>query len=410
MTDPNISQIEVQQFATSGKTQQYIAEFGGRHFEISEAVAKLISVMQESETLTEVAQKYRGANGKQYSESELEKIIERCIAPILNAPQVLQKHPFLFKVELLSQSTIERFSNALKFVFHKYVIAGLLLCIIALETYFIVNATMLISFGEVNIYVILGAFLLLLLSSFIHEIGHASACRYFRVKHGGVGFGLYLTFPVFYTDVSETWKLKRKERLIVNMAGVYFQLILLIPFFLIYFVTGNYIVKWFLLTVNIGLLVTLNPFFKFDGYWIASDLLGVSNLRKKSGELIRFFIKKLFKRETGQAPYLSQIKSAERTALIVYTIIVNLFFAFYFFFLLPAFIYRFYTSFPPLVEQLIYRLSSGQPVGFALIQSIFVQLLFMALIVYLLVRILKPVVTQLFKNRKSISQAEHAEQ
>jgi putative peptide zinc metalloprotease protein len=410
MIDSNLSQIEVQQFATSDKTQQYIASYEGRHFEVSEAVAQLILVLQESETLAEAMQKYRGANSKQYSEPDLEKIVERCIAPILNAPQTPQKHPFLFKLELLSQSSIEKFSNVLKIIFHKYVIAGFLLCILALETYFIINSTLLVHFGEINVYVILGTLLLLLLSSFIHELGHASACRYFQVKHGGVGFGLYLTFPVFYTDVSDSWKLKRKERLVVNMAGVYFQLILLIPFFLIYFVTGNYIIKWFLLTVNIGLLVTLNPFFKFDGYWIVSDLLGVSNLRKKSGELLRFFIKKLFRREAGNAPYLSQIKSAERMALIVYTVIVHLFFAFYFFFFLPAFIYRFYTSFPPLVEELIYRLSGGHAIGFDLIQAIFVQLIFMALIVYLLVRMLKPLLNKFIQNKKLLRKDEHAEQ
>jgi putative peptide zinc metalloprotease protein len=410
MIDPRVSQIEVQQFATSGKSQQYIAAFEGRHFEVSEPVAQLIAVMQASKTLAETAQRYRGANGKQYTESDLEKIVERCITPILHAPQTPQKHPFLFRMELLSQSTIEQFSNVLKIVFHKYVIAGLFLCIVALEAYFFADATMLISFGEVNIYVIVGTLLLLLLSSFTHELGHASACRHFRIRHGGVGFGLYLTFPVFYTDVSETWKLKRKERLVVNLAGVYFQLILLIPFFVVYFITDNPIIKWFLLTVNIGLVITLNPFFKFDGYWIVSDLLGVSNLRKKSGELIRFFIQKLFRRERGEAPYLSQIKRTERTALIVYTAIVNLFFAFYFFFLIPAFIYRFYTTFPPLVEELIYRLSGGQPVGFGLIQSIFAQLLFMALIVYLLVRMFKPVIASFFQKKKLIPQEKHAEQ
>jgi putative peptide zinc metalloprotease protein len=205
--------------------------------------------------------------------------------------------------------------------------------------------------------------------------------------------------------VSETWKLKRKERIVVNMAGVYFQLIMLIPFFLLYFVTDNSIIKWFLLTVNIGLLVTLNPFFKFDGYWIVSDLLGVSNLRQKSRDLLLHFIGKVLKRQTGKAPYLQRIKNKERIALIVYTVIVNLFFGFYFFFLLPAFIYRFYTSFPPLVEQLIYRLSSGQAVDFGLIQAIFVQLLFMALIIYLLVRMFKPVLGK-FTNRKKPVHAE----
>jgi putative peptide zinc metalloprotease protein len=410
MISSNISQIEVQQFATSDKTQRYIACFSGRHFEISEAVARLVFIMQQSKNPTEISQKYKGANGERYSEAELEKIIEYCIAPILNAPQTPQKHPFLFKVELLSQSAIEQFSNVLKFVFHKPVVIGLILCIFVLEIYFIVNSTALISFRDVNIYVILGALLLLLLSSFVHELGHASACRYFGIRHGGVGFGLYLTFPVFYTDVSETWKLKRKERLIVNMAGVYFQLILLIPFLFIYFITYNHIIKWFLVTVNIGLLVTLNPFFKFDGYWIISDLLGVSNLRKKSGELLRFFIKKLFRREDGSAPYLSEMKGVEKIALVIYTMIVNLFFGCYFLYIIPMFIHRFYVSFPPLVEQLVYRLSGRQAIGFDLIQAIFVQMLFMALIIYLLVRILKSLLSKFIQNKKMIRKKEHAGQ
>ena len=113
--------------------------------------------------------------------------------------------------------------------------------------------------------------------------------------------------------------------------------------------------------------------------------------------------------ENSWAPYLSQIKSAERTALIIYTAIVNLFFAFYFFFFIPAFIYRFYTSFPPLVEQLIYRLSSGQPADFGLIQSIFVQLLFMALIVYLLVRMFKPFFGKFFKSKTTTILEKYAE-
>jgi putative peptide zinc metalloprotease protein len=406
MISPGIKQIEIQLLATSGINRQYMAGYEGRHFEVSESAARLIAVMQESETLAEVSQKYRGQDDRQYSEADLEKIVERCIAPILNAPQTPRKHPFLFKVELLPQSAVEKFSNVLKVIFHKHVIAGLLLCIVASDGYFIATATMSVYFGDVNVYVIPGVLVLLLLSSFIHELGHASACRHFNIRHGGVGFGLYLTFPVFYTDVSETWKLKRKERMLVNIAGVYFQLIMLIPFFAVYFLTGSPVVKWFLLTVNIGLLITLNPFFRFDGYWIVTDLLGVSNLRQKSRELFLHFIKKLLKRETGKAPYLQQIKVRERTALIVYTGIVNLFFGFYFFFFLPAFVYRFYTSFPPLMEQLIYRLSSGQPAGFGLIQAIAVQLLFMVLTVYLFVRMFRPVLRKFINRKKTV----HAEQ
>lgn len=58
-----------------------------------------------------------------------------------------------------------------------------------------------------NAYSIIGLLAFVLLSSFFHELGHASACKYFEVKHGGIGFGLYLNFPVLYTDVTEVWKL-----------------------------------------------------------------------------------------------------------------------------------------------------------------------------------------------------------
>ena len=77
---------------------------------------------------------------------------------------------------------------------------------------------------------------------------------------------------------------KREQRLVVNTAGVYFQLLFLSPIIIIYLFTGNDILKYFIYTVNVNFLITLNPFFKFDGYWIVSDLLGVPNLRARTRE------------------------------------------------------------------------------------------------------------------------------
>lgn len=34
-----------------------------------------------------------------------------------------------------------------------------------------------------------GLLLFILASSFFHELGHASACKYFGLRHGGIGFG-----------------------------------------------------------------------------------------------------------------------------------------------------------------------------------------------------------------------------
>src|SRR5678815_3557493 len=45
--------------------------------------------------------------------------------------------------------------------------------------------------------------LLSLLGAFIHETGHASALVSYGCKQTEIGFGIYLYFPVLYTDVSD---------------------------------------------------------------------------------------------------------------------------------------------------------------------------------------------------------------
>lgn len=74
-----------------------------------------------------------------------------------------------------------------------------------------------------------------------------------------------------------------------------------------FFVTGNDILRYLILIMNLGFAMTLNPFFKFDGYWIASDLLGVPNLRQRSLELFSYMWNRLKKRPIKQLPYLLQM-------------------------------------------------------------------------------------------------------
>lgn len=151
------------------------------------------------------------------------------------------------------------------------------------------------------------------ISSLFHELGHASACQFYNIRHGGIGFGLYLNFPVFYTDVSNTWTLPRKKRCIVNVAGVYFQILLLIPLLIIYFYTQNDILKYVTIMTNINFIITLNPFFKFDGYWLMTDLLGVANLRKKMWGVYHLFVEKTEKKKnTNKSLIFSLLENGKK--------------------------------------------------------------------------------------------------
>ena len=42
-----------------------------------------------------------------------------------------------------------------------------------------------------------------------------------------MGVGLYLFRPVFYTDLSNAWKLNRKKRIVTDLGGIYFQVIMI---------------------------------------------------------------------------------------------------------------------------------------------------------------------------------------
>ena len=150
----------------------------------------------------------------------------------------------------------------------------ILFLIIILEILFFVKQDITTAIFDIEFMDIVGLIALYIISSFFHELGHASACRYFKVEHGGIGLGLYLTFPVFFTDVTKIWTLPRKQRAVVNSAGIYFQLIFLLPLILLSFIIPNDFFIYFVFVINLNFLLTMNPFFKFDGYWMMSDLLG----------------------------------------------------------------------------------------------------------------------------------------
>src|SRR5690349_2997126 len=68
-------------------------------------------------------------------------------------------------------------------------------------------------------------FVLAVASAGFHELGHAAACRYSGATPGGMGMGLYMVWPAFYTDVTDSYRLPRGDRLRVDLGGIYFNAI-----------------------------------------------------------------------------------------------------------------------------------------------------------------------------------------
>lgn len=387
-----------QKLSSSTQEQRVLLSCGGQYYEASPAIAELVETLQRHATEEEAIAAYTEKKAGKYTPEQVRLIIDKFITPLFTPKP--PKRSFLYEKELFSAAAVDRFSDAFRFLFNHWYMLTVFLVAVSLDVWFFFRTPDLLLFNnKVNVYLVVGLFAFMLGSSFFHELGHASACKHFGVRHGDIGFGLYLNFPVLYTDVTEVWKLDRTQRCVVNLAGVYFQSYWLIILLSVFLLTGNDIVRYLILVMNLGFVMTLNPFFKFDGYWLASDLLGVPNLRQRSLELLGYVWKKLWKRPEGKRPYLLQIRPLERYGLLVYSVTVNLFMGFYFVYVIPTFLYRFVQTFPDAVNELILYLSNRMMPPFALLRNIGMQLVFLGLIGYLVYRSVIPLVRRYGRNK-----------
>ena len=170
------------------------------------------------------------------------------------------------------------------------------------------------------------------ISGVFHELGHSSACAHYDASPGEIGIGLYLRFPVLYSDVTDAWKLPRRQRAMVDFGGIYFQLIFLPLLFILYLVTSSSVFLYAILFNYGSALFNLNPIFRFDGYWLFSDIAGVPNLRKRSLEILKYFAKRfILKQKEVVEPVFLRISGKIKSFLCLYGIVSTSFFVLFFY-------------------------------------------------------------------------------
>ena len=127
----------------------------------------------------------------------------------------------------------------------------------------------------VDLLVVLG---LTLVSAVFHECGHAAGCRYGGARPGVIGVGIYLVWPSFFTNVTDSYRLGRVGRLRTDLGGLYFNLVFMLALAGIYVGTSAQILLLVIAVTHLEMLDQLLPIVRFDGYFILSDLIGVPDL------------------------------------------------------------------------------------------------------------------------------------
>ena len=126
-------------------------------------------------------------------------------------------------------------------------------------------------------------YVLLICSAVVHEMGHAAACRYGGADPGEIGVGVYLVFPAFYTDVTDSYRLGRAGRVRTDLGGLHFNVLTVLALVAGHQATGSGLLLLTALALQLQMLQQLIPVVRFDGYFILSDLAGVPDLFSRVG-------------------------------------------------------------------------------------------------------------------------------
>jgi len=130
-------------------------------------------------------------------------------------------------------------------------------------------------------------FVLAVASAGFHELGHASACRYGGATPGGMGMGMYLVWPAFYTDVTDSYRLPRRDRLRVDLGGLYFNAVVADVTMLVWLVWRMDALLLLIALQVLQMVKQLSPIIRADGYHILSDATGVPDLFSHMGPTLR---------------------------------------------------------------------------------------------------------------------------
>ncbi|WP_338812001.1 hypothetical protein V9L05_11385 [Bernardetia sp. Wsw4-3y2] len=338
--------IEKTDFEESHK--QFLVLYGKKQFYCGLLIKEILVELNENKSLLQVhSQITKHQAYKKLTLQDIEMIIDKKIIPLgvlknINEIETSKSEELSYDADsiktqktLLNESQTNFIASVFKFLYQKWVAALFVLIGLVMHIFYLSSHSI---FGEHSkIWVdssaleYMSLYFLIIFIFVFHEIGHAAAALHFGIRAPKIGYGFYLVYPVFFTQISEAWKLQPKKRMIINLGGVYFQWIAGSLFILLdYFNIGSTHIWSGVVTMNfIRLIYSFVPFMKADGYWIFSDGFELTNLRKKSNQFLSAIFKSL---SIHKARQITKTK-LQFYALSFFSIGTIIFFSFWFVFL-----------------------------------------------------------------------------
>lgn len=314
--------MEYRLIRTKEKTPRYILESGEKLFSINDILFEILTEYKNQLDYEEISINInRKFNDENLTNKEM---VEEAIAQVKNMisdNEDSKKSNYINnRIKIMTCKYADRIYSFFSFLYNRYLFITLSVILTIISIVFFSMNKIGLKEGYNTIYenlslkMIVVAYIFFFVIIYLHEMGHATATYYFGEKPKEIGFGIYFIFPVLYTDTTNIWKLNKNQRIVVNLGGIYVQLIintLLIGAY--YMFDSNILIKVLIMMNTVSMIMSFNPFFRYDGYWIYSDLFQISNLKDKTSEITKMM---LFQPKN----ILENLKIIDK-ALLIYTIL-----------------------------------------------------------------------------------------
>jgi putative peptide zinc metalloprotease protein len=262
----------------------------GQTLQLTKLLYVVLEAIDGHRTYEQVADEVSTAVGRTLAPDDARMLIDTKLRPLGlvcgpdgSEPDVRKSNPLLalrFRLVVSNPEMTRRITRPFAWLFQPLIVIAALVAFVLVCKWVLFEEGL--AFAAHQAFaspgMLLTVFAITLLSAGFHEFGHAAGARYGGATPGAMGAGLYLVWPAFYTDVTDSYRLGRGGRLRTDLGGLYFNALLSVAMFGAWWMTGWDALLLVIATQLIQMVRQLPPLIRFDGYHILADLTGVPDL------------------------------------------------------------------------------------------------------------------------------------
>ena len=265
----------------------------GQVLQLTPLLYLVLSTVDGRRTCADIAEVVGRALNRSVSETDVRTLVDGHLRPLGllktadgSEPETRRADPLLGlkpRFAITDPSRTRRLTDPFRVLFRRPIVVAVVAAFVVIVAWVFFDRGLGASAYDAfqRPHLLLLVFVVAVLSGGFHEFGHAAATRYSGGTPGAMGAGLYLVWPAFYTDVTDSYRLDRAGRIRTDLGGLYFNAIIVVGTFIWWWSTG-----WEALLILVAVQVLqmvqqLLPLLRFDGYHVLADVAGVPDLYQR---------------------------------------------------------------------------------------------------------------------------------